>query len=346
MDDTFKTFFVTFANVMEQLREKYEKFKAWQVRPHEVKKMTAEKHVCATCQTEFHGNFCPRCGQKAVIGRYSFKTAFLLFLDVWGLGNRGMFRTIRDLLLRPGYMIRDYLNGMQMAYFPPFKMFFLTIALSILVFSGLNIRMMNTLEKNSTTRQLKKGFDNSLNIDQEDHIDKKSFGEAVIDDTLKINGKIIPIKKEKDSDKIDLNGNSYSLKFFDNIKKIIYWIIDNETLVQFLLLLVLSGPMYFFFRKNKKFPDVRYSEFFVSMVYITNMMTIIDIIGGFFLPGNSSIEILSSALSIIPLKQLYGYSYSKTLFKVCASFAILIIAAIILISIIVGLGLLYLQYIL
>ena len=82
MDDTFKTFFVTFANVMEQLREKYEKFKAWQVRPHEVKKMTAEKHVCATCQTEFHGNYCPRCGQKAAIGRYSFKSAFLLFLDV------------------------------------------------------------------------------------------------------------------------------------------------------------------------------------------------------------------------------------------------------------------------
>ena len=51
--------------------------------------------------------------------------AFLNFLDVWGLGNRGMFRTIRDLVLRPGYMIRDYLKGMQMAYFPPFNMFFL-----------------------------------------------------------------------------------------------------------------------------------------------------------------------------------------------------------------------------
>ena len=342
----FSYIFVIFADVMEQIREKYEQFKAWQIKPHEVKKLSAEKHVCATCNTEFHGNFCPRCGQKSTIGRYSFKSAFLLFLDVWGLGNRGMFRTIRDLLLRPGYMIRDYLNGMQMAYFPPFKMFFLTIALSILVFSGLNIRMMNTLEKNSTTRQLKKGFDNSLNIDQEDHIDKKTFGEAVIDDTLKINGKIIPIKKEKDSDKIDLNGNSYSLKFLDNIKNIIYWIIDNETLVQFLLLLVLSVPMYFFFRKNKKFPDVRYSEFFVSMVYITNMMTIINIIGGFFLPGNSSVEILSSALSIIPLKQLYGYSYSKTLFKVISSFVVLILAAALLITIFLILGWLYLEYIL
>ena len=344
MDDTFKTFFVTFANVMEQLREKYEKFKAWQVRPHEVKKMTAEKHVCATCQTEFHGNFCPRCGQKAVIGRYSFKTAFLLFLDVWGLGNRGMFRTIRDLLLRPGYMIRDYLNGMQMAYFPPFKMFFLLIAFLVLVNSGLNIRMMNTI--NNEKEHVNKSFDESVKKDQEDKIDKKTFNEIAIDDTININGKNIPLKKDENSNKFKLNGREYSLKFFDTLKKFTNWVMDNQTLVNFLLLLVLSGPMYLLFRKNKKFPDVRYSEFFVSMVYITNMMTIIDIIGGFFLPGNSSVSILAAVMSIIPLKQLYGYSFSKTLFKVCASFVILIIAVVLLISIIGGLGLLYLQYIL
>ena len=339
-----KHIFVTFANVMEQLKEKYEKFKAWQIKPHEVKKLSAEKHVCATCHTEFHGNFCPRCGQKAVIGRYSFKTAFLLFLDVWGLGNRGMFRTIRDLLLRPGYMIRDYLNGMQMAYFPPFKMFFLLIAFLVLVNSGLNIRMMNTI--NNEKEHVNKSFDESVKKDQEDKIDKKTFNEIAIDDTININGKNIPLKKDENSNKFKLNGREYSLKFFDTLKKFTNWVMDNQTLVNFLLLLVLSGPMYLLFRKNKKFPDVRYSEFFVSMVYITNMMTIIDIIGGFFLPGNSSVTILASALSIIPLKQLYGYSYSKTLFKVCASFATLIIAATLLIAIVSVLGWLYLEYIL
>jgi hypothetical protein len=339
-----KHIFVTFANVMEQLKEKYEKFKAWQIKPHEVKKLSAEKHVCATCHTEFHGNFCPRCGQKAVIGRYSFKTAFLLFLDVWGLGNRGMFRTIRDLLLRPGYMIRDYLNGMQMAYFPPFKMFFLLIAFLVLVNSGLNIRMMNTI--NNEKEHVNKSFDESVKKDQEDKIDKKTFNEIAIDDTININGKNIPLKKDENSNKFKLNGREYSLKFFDTLKKFTNWVMDNQTLVNFLLLLVLSGPMYLLFRKNKKFPDVRYSEFFVSMVYITNMMTIIDIIGGFFLPGNSSVTILASALSIIPLKQLYGYSYSKTLFKVCASFATLIIAAVLLIAIVSVLGWLYLEYIL
>jgi hypothetical protein len=296
---------------MEQIKEKYERFKEWQIKPYEVAQLTAEKHECATCHTEFHGNYCPRCGQKSTIGRYSFKTAFLTFLDVWGLGNRGMFRTIRDLLLRPGYMIRDYLNGMQMAYFPPFKMFFLVITLSVLVDSGLNIKMTNTLNNTFTTttkEDVSKEPDQALN----DNDSKKKL----------------------------------ELKILDKIDKCVSWLDNNQTIVQFLLLLVLSGPMYLLFRKNKKISDIRYSELFIAMVYITNMMTIINIIGGFFLPGNASVKHLAYALSIIPLTQLFGYSYLKTLFKVVASFAILISAGALLLIIVVILGYLFIEYIL
>lgn len=296
---------------MEQIKEKYERFKEWQIKPYEVAQLTAEKHECATCHTEFHGNYCPRCGQKSTIGRYSFKTAFLTFLDVWGLGNRGMFRTIRDLLLRPGYMIRDYLSGMQMAYFPPFKMFFLVITLSVLVDSGLNIKMTNTLNNTFTT-------------------------------TTKVDVSKEPDQALNDND----SKKKLELKILDKIDKCVSWLDNNQTIVQFLLLLVLSGPMYLLFRKNKKIPDIRYSELFIAMVYITNMMTIINIIGGFFLPGNASVKHLAYALSIIPLTQLFGYSYLKTLFKVVASFAILISAGTLLLIIVVILGYLFIEYIL
>jgi hypothetical protein len=114
---------------MNNLQDRYKRYKEWKLQPHQVAPLSEEQHECATCGTHYEGNYCPRCGQSAKIGRYSFKNAFLLFLDVWGLGNRGMFRSIRDLILRPGYMIRDYLRGMQMAYFPPFKMFFLLLAI-------------------------------------------------------------------------------------------------------------------------------------------------------------------------------------------------------------------------
>ena len=93
----------------------------------------AVAHDCASCRTHYVGHFCPQCGQSARIGRYSARTALLQFLDVWGLGNLVLLRTLRDLVLRPGYMIRDYLRGMQSAYFPPFKMLFLLTTLSIFV---------------------------------------------------------------------------------------------------------------------------------------------------------------------------------------------------------------------
>ncbi|MBQ9287539.1 MAG: DUF3667 domain-containing protein [Bacteroidaceae bacterium] len=98
-------------------------FRMWQRRPYEVAPLKNETHTCASCKTVYTGNYCPRCGQAAEVGRFSFKKALMMFLDLWAIGNRSMLRTVRDLMLRPGYMIRDYLSGMHSAYCPPFQMF-------------------------------------------------------------------------------------------------------------------------------------------------------------------------------------------------------------------------------
>ena len=329
----------------EILIDKYKRFCEWQVKPHEVAPLNLDTHECATCHTEFQGNFCPRCGQKAIVGRYSFKQAFLLFLDVWGLGNRGMFRTIRDLLLRPGYMIRDYLSGMQMAYFPPFKMFFLVVALSVFVESGFNIKNLNTIKVGKekvadVTKDLDDGWQGKeLGASMADSIAAIKDSTAEKTDTLnndavmKING-------------VDVSAENVSniLKTIDHlVDKLADWIADNETIFQFLWLMVLSWPLYRFFRHNPQIPDMRFSEFFVSMVYITNMKTIIDIIGGFFMPDNSTISMMAFVLCIVPLKQLTGYSYKRTLWKVIGGMSLLVIMALILAIIVAAFG--YLAYI-
>ena len=339
----FSFLLAIFAVVMDQIKEKYEQFKAWQIKPHEVGQLTADKHECATCHTEFHGNYCPRCGQKSTIGRYSFKTAFMTFLDVWGLGNRGMFRTIRDLLFRPGYMIRDYLNGMQMAYFPPFKMFFLVVAFLVLVNSGFNIKMQiieNYKEK------VARDFNESLKNDDDEKTDTKTFNEVGINNTINVNGKPVAISKDENSGKININQKVFDLKSYKIIEHFINWVKDNKTASQFLIVLILSLPMYLFFRHNKMIPDLRYSEFFVSIVYITNLITIIQIIGNFFLPGNGWIDDLAYILSIIALKQLYGYSYMRTILKAIGAFVLLGIAIFVIACILGILAYLYFEYIL
>lgn len=128
-------------NTKSAYKEKWRRFCQWQKTPFTVAPMSDSACVCSTCGTEFRGNFCPRCGQSArVKPKMTLWKTFLLFLDVWGLGNRGMFRTLRDLILRPGYLIADYISGKRNAYFPPFKLMFLLTTLSLLVGHGWNIR--------------------------------------------------------------------------------------------------------------------------------------------------------------------------------------------------------------
>lgn len=126
-----------------------------------------------------------------------------------------MFRTIRDLLLRPGYMIRDYLRGMQMAYFPPFKMFFLITALSLVIDSGLNIRGMNRLEhREEETEELFGVESSSKDKGNSEEIEAKTKQSEV-----KVNKEHASEKKKDKVDREHMIYNGTALPFNELIKR-------------------------------------------------------------------------------------------------------------------------------
>lgn len=287
--------------MFEELREKYRRFREWQQEPYRVKPMSKEAHDCPTCGTHFEGNYCPRCGQSATIGRYSFKKAFLLFLDVWGLGNRGMFRTIRDLILRPGYMIRDYLQGMQMAYFPPFKMYFLLLALNLVVDTGFNIKREDRLEKGKI--EYNEGLRKTLNLDE-------------------------PATNTPAADAPTTEATNPMDNPVDSSNMAYEWTINHLSIVTMVFLLLFSFPLYMFFRKSPAYPDLKYSEFFVTMVYTTNMMTVYSIIVS-FLGLSMVVDLAIYVLTLIPLKQLSGYSYWRVIFNNVVAFILFFVIAVV-----------------
>ena len=254
---------------MNNLQDRYKRYKEWKLQPHQVAPLSEEQHECATCGTRYDGNYCPRCGQSAKIGRYSFKNAFLLFLDVWGLGNRGMFRSIRDLILRPGYMIRDYLRGMQMAYFPPFKLFFLLLALWLVVDSGLNIQLVNRDKQNEKeTEEFFSRFKPKVSLTEDEKVDEKKQTEAQ-EKVEKKTGK--PLTKEEKKERFEQEYERRSGEVGD-------WIEQHSSLLVLAGLLLFSLPLYLLFRRSPSIPDLRLSECFVAMVYITDMILIYGII--------------------------------------------------------------------
>ena len=307
---------------MKNLHNRYKRYREWKLEPHQVAPLSEEQHECATCGTHYEGNYCPRCGQSARIGRYSFKKAILLFLDVWGLGNRGMFRSIRDLILRPGYMIRDYLRGMQMAYFPPFKMFFLLLALWLVVDSGLNIQLVNRDKQNEKeTEQIFSRFKPKVTMSEDEKVDEKKTG-------------ILFTKEEKEK--------MFNQEYERRSGEVGDWIEQHSSLLVLAGLLLFSLPLYLLFRRSPSIPDLRLSECFVAMVYITDMILIYGIIPSllcFSVKAEIYYDLLILLLAIIPIKQLSGYSYFSTIWRLLAAFIpfaimcmILLIAGIIIIA--------------
>lgn len=294
--------------MLEDIKKRYKEFGEWQRAPHRVKAMTAQEHDCATCSRHYVGNYCPQCGQSATIGRYSFKNAFLLFIDVWGLGNRGMFRTIRDLVLRPGYMIRDYLRGMQMAYFPPFKMFFLICALSLLIDTGLNIKGENRYE---------------LYMAKEKAYAEQQAAEAEADASL---------TEQKRDAQITTHQAFYTLA--GKIQ-------DHSQIVTLVSLLLFSVPLYLLFRRCPAIGDLRFSECVVAMVYISNLILICCIIPSllcFSFAAEARFDLLSTLVAIIPIKQLSGYSYWGTIWRLIVAlipFSIIMLAIFVVVIIII-----------
>ena len=108
--------------VLNRINEWWQQLDKRQQQPTMHTVITDEQHTCANCGTSFVGRFCPQCGLQANRHRMTGKNVAQGFLDIWGMGSRPMLRSIHELFWRPGYMIRDYLNGHQPLYFPPFKM--------------------------------------------------------------------------------------------------------------------------------------------------------------------------------------------------------------------------------
>lgn len=282
-------------------------FRIWQRRPHKLAPISEEQKTCASCGTVFKGNYCPRCGQSARIGRFSFKTAFLLFLDVWGIGNRGMFRSIRDLMLRPGYMIRDYLRGQQSAYFPPFKMFFLTTTFSLLISNPPFSDMVEEVQKERTETVAK------------ERTQKRDNGD------ITINGKQI----DKEITKHTLNLAKF-LKVFPK---------KYPALFVFILLVIFSGPLYLFFRHSPAIPDLRYSEHLVAIIYTinaSNLYTILSDLTSLVPFVTDFFDIMSIVIVFIALQQFTGLKKRRLLRSIVLSGLILVILLILVIGIYTG----------
>jgi len=86
---------------------------------------------CLNCGQELRGQYCGNCGQRASNRLISLWELMRdAFGDLFELDSR-LWRTLVPLLIRPGRLTRDYLEGRRARYMPPFRMY---LVLSVVFF--------------------------------------------------------------------------------------------------------------------------------------------------------------------------------------------------------------------
>lgn len=91
------------------------------------------KHsTCLNCQTEFHGHFCPECGQASSVHRITFKETLTQFFSFAFSLQGPLLFTAWSLVLRPGSVYRAFIAGQRKKYYNPISLFVLVTAVYLI----------------------------------------------------------------------------------------------------------------------------------------------------------------------------------------------------------------------
>lgn len=152
---------------------------------------------CKNCKSDFEGNFCNNCGQKLITKRITLKKSIAwIFSSVFNL-DKGFFFTTKELILKPGETINNFLNGVTVRYMHPFRFLFIWATISALIGIYLNVYeetelMVNrmagqTEEQLEKSREMLKSFNQYMSFVMMAMIPFIAFGTYLVNRSKKLN---------------------------------------------------------------------------------------------------------------------------------------------------------------
>lgn len=122
--------------------------------------------ACLNCGAPLRGQYCWQCGQRSTNRLISLSELIRdAFGDLFELDSR-LWRTLIPLLIRPGDLTRNYLEGKRARYMPPFRMY-LVLSLIFFVIAFFNPRDdFGILYEAETIEQAEETEDRTEQLDQ------------------------------------------------------------------------------------------------------------------------------------------------------------------------------------
>lgn len=115
---------------------------------------------CKNCESELTDAYCQSCGQRASVGRVTFKETFNDFFATIFSIDAPFIKTLKLLFSNPGKLLRAYLGGQRKAYYKPVAFFILMTIAHVLIRSLLNFDPLAKLSNNQNS-----GVDTTLFVE-------------------------------------------------------------------------------------------------------------------------------------------------------------------------------------
>ena len=91
--------------------------------------------TCLNCGTEITDKFCPHCGQKKEVKKLTWHSLIQEIVHFFSHIEHGFLNTSYQLLIHPGKVIREYLDGKRIKYQKPISLFLIWVTIQIITFN-------------------------------------------------------------------------------------------------------------------------------------------------------------------------------------------------------------------
>jgi len=94
--------------------------------------------VCLNCGMQLTDHYCAHCGQKAEVSRLTWHSLVEEVFHFFTHIEKGFFKTAGTLIIRPGKLFKDYLDGKRKTYHKPVSFLMIWIAAFLIIFGLAN----------------------------------------------------------------------------------------------------------------------------------------------------------------------------------------------------------------
>ena len=89
--------------------------------------------TCLNCGASVTEKYCPHCGQKGTVERLSWQSLLHEVLHFFTHIEHGFIKTTKQLLIRPGFLTKNFLEGKRKGYHKPISFLLIWIAIYLLL---------------------------------------------------------------------------------------------------------------------------------------------------------------------------------------------------------------------